>query len=171
MSSADPPLDSRLSNDDLAPTTPLQRTWTVWNIAALWVGMAVCIPTYTLASGLVAKGWSWQASVGAIALGNLVVLLPMVLNAHAGTRYGIPFPTLIPNVPEMLEVKRGWDLHERLGMGGLASTPTSVARHWPRWCARSSWTAALRVRACPSLGSNPSSSSASWSSGECKSPS
>jgi NCS1 family nucleobase:cation symporter-1 len=131
MSSADPPLDSRLSNDDLAPTTPLQRTWTVWNIAALWVGMAVCIPTYTLASGLVAKGWSWQASVGAIALGNLVVLLPMVLNAHAGTRYGIPFPVLVrasfgvsgANLPALLRafVACGWfGINTYIGGSALA---------------------------------------------------
>jgi NCS1 family nucleobase:cation symporter-1 len=107
-----------LSNDDLAPSRPDQRTWSTLHIAALWVGMAVCIPTYTLASGLVAKGWSWQASVGAIALGNVVVLLPMVLNAHAGTRYGIPFPVLVrasfgvrgANLPALLRafVACGW---------------------------------------------------------------
>jgi NCS1 family nucleobase:cation symporter-1 len=110
--------DHALSNDDLAPTRPDQRTWSTLHIAALWVGMAVCIPTYTLASGLVAKGWSWQASVAAIALGNIVVLLPMVLNAHAGTRYGIPFPVLVrasfgvrgANLPALLRafVACGW---------------------------------------------------------------
>jgi NCS1 family nucleobase:cation symporter-1 len=78
----------------------------------------VCIPTYTMASGLVDKGWSWQTAVGAIALGNLVVLLPIVLNAHAGTRYGIPFPVLVrssfgvvgANVPALLRafVACGW---------------------------------------------------------------
>ena len=107
-----------LSNPDLAPTSPERRTWNVWHIAALWVGMAVCIPTYTLASGLVDKGWSWQAAVGSVALGNLVVLVPMVLNAHAGTRYGIPFPVLVrssfgvlgANVPAILRalVACGW---------------------------------------------------------------
>lgn len=110
--------DAALSNDDLAPTRPEQRTWNTLHIAALWVGMAVCIPTYTLASGLVAKGWSWQASVAAIALGNLVVLVPMVLNAHAGTRYGIPFPVLVrasfgvrgANLPALMRafVACGW---------------------------------------------------------------
>lgn len=110
--------DHALSNDDLAPTRPDQRTWSTLHVAALWVGMAVCIPTYTLASGLVAKGWSWQASVAAIALGNIVVLLPMVLNAHAGTRYGIPFPVLVrasfgvrgANLPALLRafVACGW---------------------------------------------------------------
>ncbi len=87
--------DPGLWNPDLAPTSPEQRRWTTWNIAALWIGMAICIPTYTLASGLVDNGWSWQAAVGAVVLGNLVVLVPIALNSHAGTRYGVPFPVLV----------------------------------------------------------------------------
>ncbi len=107
-----------LTNADLAPTPADQRTWSMWHIAALWVGMAVCIPTYTLASGLVDKGWSWQAAVLSVALGNVVVLVPMVLNAHAGTRYGIPFPVVVrssfgvlgANIPALLRafVACGW---------------------------------------------------------------
>ncbi|MDO8666865.1 MAG: cytosine permease, partial [Gemmatimonadales bacterium] len=77
--------DPRLWNADLAPTTAEQRKWTTWNIAALWIGMAICIPTYTLASGLVDQGWTWQAAVGAVVLGNVVVLIPIALNSHAGT--------------------------------------------------------------------------------------
>lgn len=87
--------DPTLWNADLGPTPPERRTWTTWNIAALWVGMAICIPTYTLASSLVDSGWSWQAAVGAVVLGNLVVLVPIALNSHAGTRYGVPFPVLV----------------------------------------------------------------------------
>src|SRR5258705_9579579 len=80
--------------------------------------MAICIPTYTLASGLVDQGWTWQAAVGAVILGNLVVLLPIALNSHAGTRYGIPFPVLArssfgllgANIPALLRglVACGW---------------------------------------------------------------
>jgi NCS1 family nucleobase:cation symporter-1 len=123
--------DPQLGNDDLRPTPPEGRTWSVINIAALWVGMAVCIPTYTLASGLVAKGWSWQASVAAIALGNVVVLIPMLLNAHAGTRYGIPFPVLVrasfgvrgANLPALLRafVACGWfGINTYIGGSALA---------------------------------------------------
>jgi NCS1 family nucleobase:cation symporter-1 len=83
-----------LINADLAPASPERRTWTWWHIASLWIGMAICIPTYTLASGLVDQGWTWQAAVGAVILGNFVVLVPIALNSHAGTRYGIPFPVL-----------------------------------------------------------------------------
>jgi NCS1 family nucleobase:cation symporter-1 len=87
--------DPQLWNPDLAPTSPDQRTWTTWNIASLWIGMAICIPTYTLASSLVDSGWSWQAAVGAVILGNVVVLIPIALNSHAGTRYGVPFPVMV----------------------------------------------------------------------------
>lgn len=83
---------SPLWNRDIAPTTFADRHWNVWNIAALWVGMAVCIPTYMLASSLVGQGMSWSQAVLTIFLANVLVLVPMVLNAHAGTRYGIPFP-------------------------------------------------------------------------------
>jgi nucleobase:cation symporter-1, NCS1 family len=84
--------DPSLYNEDLAPVTPSRRTWNWLHFAALWVGMSICIPTYTLASSLVDRGWTWQSAVGAIVLGNLIVFLPIVLNSHAGTRYGVPFP-------------------------------------------------------------------------------
>jgi NCS1 family nucleobase:cation symporter-1 len=110
--------DPRLSNADLAPVALERRTWTTWHIAALWIGMTICIPTYTLASNLVSSGWTWQAAVGTIVLGNIVVLLPIALNSHAGTRYGIPFPVLArasfgvfgANVPALLRalVACGW---------------------------------------------------------------
>jgi len=110
--------DAALINPDLAPVPPERRTWNWWHIASLWIGMAICIPTYTLASGLVDQGWTWQAAVGAVVLGNFVVLLPIALNSHAGTRYGIPFPVLArasfgvlgANVPALLRglVACGW---------------------------------------------------------------
>ncbi len=89
------PHHSQLWNHDLAPTPESQRTWTWVNISALWVGMAVCVPTYLLASGLIAQGMSgWQA-MATVLLGNLIVLIPMLLIGHAGTRYGVPFPVLL----------------------------------------------------------------------------
>jgi len=87
--------DDSLTNADLAPTPPEQRTWTVWHIAALWVGMAVCIPTYTMASSLIGNGMTWWQALLTVFLGNLIVLIPMTLNAHPGTAYGIPFPVLL----------------------------------------------------------------------------
>src|SRR5829696_9710455 len=87
--------DSSLYNEDLAPVPPARRTWSVYNYASLWVAMSVCIPTYMLASGLIAGGMSWRQAIGTILLGNLIVLVPMLLNAHAGTRYGIPFPVFV----------------------------------------------------------------------------
>src|SRR4051812_44107061 len=109
---------SPLWNADLAPTTPAQRNWSVLSIAALWISMSACIPTYQLASSLVSGGMNWWQSVLTIFLGNLIVLIPMVLNAHAGTKYGIPFPvycrasfgTWGANIPALLRalVACGW---------------------------------------------------------------
>ena len=74
------------------PTTPAQRTWTMYNYIALWFSMSMEITTYQLASSLIAKGMDWKQAVVTVLLGNLIVLVPMLLNAHAGAKYGIPFP-------------------------------------------------------------------------------
>jgi len=110
--------DPALYNDDLAPIPLERRTWSTYNYASLWVAMSVCIPTYMLASGLIAGGMSWKQAIGTILLGNLIVLIPMILNAHAGTKYGIPFPVFVrasfgvrgANVPAVLRaiVACGW---------------------------------------------------------------
>ncbi len=86
---------SPLANADLAPIPPEKRTWSTWHIAALWIGMAVCIPTYQMASNLIGQGMNWWQALLTIFLGNVIVLIPMTLNAHPGTRYGIPFPVLL----------------------------------------------------------------------------
>src|SRR5882762_1416053 len=88
-------VDASLYNPDLAPIPPDKRSWGIYNYASLWVAMSVCIPTYMLASGLIAGGMSWIQAVLTILLGNLIVLIHMLLNAHAGTRYGIPFPVFV----------------------------------------------------------------------------
>jgi nucleobase:cation symporter-1, NCS1 family len=103
---------------DLAPVPPSARTWGIRDIAALWVALSACIPTYMLASSLIAEGMNWWQAVLTIFLANLLVLVPMVLNAHAGTRYGIPFPVYCraafgirgANVPAVLRalVACGW---------------------------------------------------------------
>ncbi len=132
---------SPLWNEDLAPTSVDRRTWSTWNIAALWIGMAVVITTYTLASGLMAQGMSWWQALSVILLGNTVVLIPMVLNAHAGTRYGISFPVLAraafgvrgANVPAMLRafVACGW-FGIQTWIGALA-LDTLMTAAWPAW--------------------------------------
>jgi len=111
-------IDTSLYNEDLAPIPLEKRTWGMYNYASLWVAMSVCIPTYMLASGLIAGGMAWWQAIGTILLGNLIVLIPMLLNAHAGTKYGIPFPVFVrasfgvrgANVPAVLRalVACGW---------------------------------------------------------------
>src|SRR5687767_5078635 len=132
---------SPLWNPDLAPTPPERRTWSTYNIAALWIGMSVVITTYTLASGLMAQGMSWWQAMVTILLGNTIVLVPMILNAHAGTKYGVSFPVLCrasfgvrgANVPAMLRaiVACGW-FGIQTWIGGLA-LDTLLAAAWPGW--------------------------------------
>jgi len=112
------PHDPTLYNPDLAPVPKDRRTWGTYNYASLWVAMSVCIPTYMLASGLIAGGMSWWQAIATILLGNLIVLIPMLLNAHAGTKYGIPFPVFVrasfgvrgANIPAVMRalVACGW---------------------------------------------------------------
>ena len=83
-----------LWNEDLAPTQAHQRTWRWMHFAALWVGMVMCIPAYTLAASLIEAGMSWSQAVGTVFLGNLIVLLPMLLIGHAGAKHGIPYAVL-----------------------------------------------------------------------------
>lgn len=106
------------SNEDLKVTELRDRTWTVWNFAALWISMSVCIPTYMLASSLIEGGMSWWQAILTVFLGNLIVLFPMILNGHAGAKYGIPFPVFArasfgvrgANIPAVLRaiVACGW---------------------------------------------------------------
>lgn len=111
-------VDASLYNPDLAPIPAEKRSWNTYNYASLWVAMSVCIPTYMLASGLIAGGMNWIQAILTILLGNLIVLIPMLLNAHAGARYGIPFPVFVrasfgvrgANIPAILRalVACGW---------------------------------------------------------------
>jgi NCS1 family nucleobase:cation symporter-1 len=92
---ADASLDgSPLHNGDLAPTVLPKRTWTTYNYLALWVGMSINLPSWALAAGLIALGMDWVQAIITIALGNIIVLIPMLLISHAGTKYGIPYPVV-----------------------------------------------------------------------------
>jgi nucleobase:cation symporter-1, NCS1 family len=132
---------SPLWNPDLAPTPLARRTWSTYNIAALWIGMSVVITTYTLASGLMSQGMNWWQALMTILLGNVIVLLPMILNAHAGTKYGVSFPVLCraafgvkgANIPAMLRaiVACGW-FGIQTWIGGLA-LDALIAAAWPGW--------------------------------------
>ena len=117
-------------NEDIAPTRAAQRTWTRWNVAALWVGMAICVPTYTLGGVLTAYfGLSVSEALWTILIANVVVLVPLTLNAFPGTRYGIPCPVVLrasfgiigSNVPSLIRaiVACGWFGIQTL-FGGIA---------------------------------------------------
>jgi NCS1 family nucleobase:cation symporter-1 len=109
---------SSLYNEDLAPIPQSKRTWNTWNYAALWISMSLCIPTYMLASSLIGGGMNWWQAIVTIFIGNTVVLVPMILNGHAGAKYGIPFPVFArtsfgtkgANIPATLRaiVACGW---------------------------------------------------------------
>jgi NCS1 family nucleobase:cation symporter-1 len=132
---------SALYNHDLAPVRVAKRTWSTYNFAALWVSMAHCIPTYTLASDFIARGMSWKQALFTIALGNVIVLAPILANSHPGTKYGIPFPvfaraaygTVGANLPALLRalVACGW-FGINTWIGGKALNTFFVAL-WPAW--------------------------------------
>jgi NCS1 family nucleobase:cation symporter-1 len=133
---------SPLYNEDLAPVAVRDRNWTTYNFAALWISMAHCIPTYMLASGLMAAGMDWRQAVFTILLGNTIVLVPILLNSHPGTRYGIPFPVfarasygvLGSNLPALMRaiVACGWfGIQSWIGGEALHTFFAAIAPGWP----------------------------------------
>src|SRR6202047_1751005 len=133
--------ESSLYNKDLAPVAPARRTWSTYNYAALWISMSVNIPTYMLASGMIAGGMNWKQALFTVFLGNVLVLIPMLLNAHAGAQYGIPFPVfarasfgvLGANVPAILRalVACGWfGIQTWIGGGAINALLVALT---PRW--------------------------------------
>ncbi len=134
-------MEGRLSNVDLEPVPAERRTWNMWHIASLWVGMSVCIPTYMLSASMIQSGMNWWQSLLAILLGNAIVLVPLMINAHAGTRYGIPFPVYarasyglagahIPSLARSV-VACGW-FGIQTWIGGLAINAL-IGFVWPGW--------------------------------------
>src|SRR5678815_3984093 len=137
------PQSSSLYSEDLAPVPLNKRTWNTWNYAALWISMSLCIPTYMLASSLIEGGMNWWQSILTIFIGNTVVLIPMILNGHAGAKYGIPFPVFArasfgtrgANIPAILRaiVACGW-FGIQTYIGGEA-VRTFVEALWPGFAA------------------------------------
>src|SRR5919106_4618405 len=132
---------SVLYNEDLAPVPIARRTWTTYNYAALWISMAHCIPTYMMASGLISAGMNWWQALLTVGLGNTIVLVPILLNSHPGTKYGIPFPvfaraaygTIGSNLPALMRalIACGW-FGINTWIGGLA-LQTFFVSIYPGW--------------------------------------
>ncbi len=133
--------DPHLYNDDLAPTPEEGRTWKWTCIAALWVGMVVCVPTYMLAASMIEQGMAWWQAVLTVLLGNVIVLIPMMLVGHAGTKHGIPFPVLLrssfgtvgANVPALLRgiVACGWfGIQTWVGGSAIYTILNAVSSDW-----------------------------------------
>ena len=133
---------SPLYNEDLAPVPIAKRNWTTYNYAALWISMAHCIPTYMLSSGLISAGMNWWQALLTILLGNTIVLVPILLNSHPGTKYGIPFPvfarasygTLGSNLPALMRalVACGWfGINAWIGGEALNTFFSALIPGWP----------------------------------------
>ena len=133
---------SPLYNHDLAPVAVAKRTWSTWDFAALWISMAHCIPTILLASSMVTAGMAWWQALATILLGNLIVLVPILLNSHPGTKYGIPFPVFAraaygtsgANMPALLRaiVACGWfGINAWVGGEALQGFFASLWHDWP----------------------------------------
>src|SRR5258706_1599329 len=134
---------SPLYNHDLAPVPVAQRNWTTYNYAAIWIAMAHCIPTYMMSSGLIGAGMNWWQALLTILVGNTIVLVPILLNSHAGTKYGIPFPvfarasygTVGSNLPALMRavVACGWfGIQSWIGGEALYTFFASLIPLWPR---------------------------------------
>jgi NCS1 family nucleobase:cation symporter-1 len=132
---------SPLYNHDLAPVSVAKRNWTTYNYAALWIAMSACIPTYMLSSGLIASGMNWWQALITIMLGNMIVLIPILLNSHPGTKYGIPFPVLArasygtvgSNLPALMRavVACGWfGIQAWIGGGALHTLFNALFKGW-----------------------------------------
>jgi len=154
---------SGLHNDDLAPVPIAKRVWTTYNYIALWIGMAHNVATWTLAAGLIALGMAWYQAILTIMIANVLVLIPMLANSHAGTKYGIPFPVFArasfgvfgANLPALIRagVACGWFgiqtwigggaifvlVGELLGDGWIKAAPVSIgtgqfaSQPWTLW--------------------------------------
>jgi len=135
--------NSRLYSEDLAPVPVAKRNWSTYNYAALWISMAHCIPTYMLSSGLIGAGMNWWQALITILLGNTIVLIPILLNSHPGTKYGIPFPvfarasygTFGSNLPAIMRalVACGWfGIQAWIGGQALHTFLTSIIPAWPK---------------------------------------
>ncbi|HTR81961.1 MAG TPA: NCS1 family nucleobase:cation symporter-1 [Bacteroidota bacterium] len=145
--------NSPLINSDIAPTKLTDRKWGTYDIAALWISMSACIPTYMLASSLISEGMNWYEAVLTVFVGNAIVLIPMILNAHAGTKYGIPFPVYCrasfgvrgANIPAMLRafVACGW-FGIQSWIGGWAIYKM-IAIYVPSWNAMPAWFAGINT--------------------------
>jgi len=133
---------SQLFNRDLAPVKVSDRNWTTYNYAALWISMAHCIPTYMLSSGLISAGMNWWQALITILLGNTIVLIPILLNSHPGTKYGIPFPvfarasygTYGSNLPALMRaiVACGWfGIQAWIGGEALHTFFSAIIPSWP----------------------------------------
>ena len=133
---------SPLYNEDLAPVPVEKRNWTTYNYAALWISMAHCIPTYMLSSGLISAGMNWWQALITILLGNVIVLVPILLNSHPGTKYGIPFPvfaraaygTYGSNLPALMRaiVACGWfGIQAWIGGEALHTFFSAIIPGWP----------------------------------------
>jgi NCS1 family nucleobase:cation symporter-1 len=133
---------SPIYNEDLAPVPISKRNWSTYNYAALWISMAHCIPTYMLASGLIASGMNWWQALLTVGLGNTIVLIPILLNSHPGTKYGIPFPvfaraaygTIGSNLPALMRalVACGWfGIQAWIGGEALNTFFANVIPGWP----------------------------------------
>src|SRR5438105_13394935 len=142
LKSLDEIKNSPIFNEDLAPVPVSRRNWSTYNYAALWISMAHCIPTYMLSSGLIGAGMNWWQALITILLGNTIVLIPILLNSHPGTKYGIPFPvfaraaygTFGSNLPAIMRalVACGWfGIQAWIGGRALHTFFTSIFPKWP----------------------------------------
>ncbi|MFD2617868.1 NCS1 family nucleobase:cation symporter-1 [Terrilactibacillus laevilacticus] len=132
---------SHMWNEDLRPTTIKEHSWSGMNFSTLWIGMCLCIPSYTMASGMISLGMNWWQAILTIFLGNIIVLIPILLNSHAGTKFGIPYPVFArmwfgskgAHIPTMARaiVSAGWfGINTWIGTTAIDTLLSSSMKAW-----------------------------------------
>src|SRR5579875_873767 len=89
-----PAYDHRRYNYDIAPSKKEGRTWSAYNIFALWANDVHSLGNYTFAIGMFALGLgAWQILL-AMGFGSVFLLVLLTISGFVGYKVGVPFPVM-----------------------------------------------------------------------------
>ncbi|GJN90661.1 hypothetical protein Rhopal_003673-T1 [Rhodotorula paludigena] len=81
------------TNADLDPTVdPAQRTWGYGTWFSFWIAASLDPAFWSTGASLIPLGLTVSNAIGIVVLGNVVISIPILLNAQPGANLRIPFP-------------------------------------------------------------------------------